>query len=97
MPGLLGFEWVYLGAPKGRSIHSGSRGITQAHLGVVEFIYVRLDSLRLANVSSGSFWFAWVHSGAPSARWVHLGSLGFTSARLGVVGLIRVRVGSLRR
>ena len=86
-----------MGEPKGRRIHSGSRGITQAHLGVVGFIHVRLESLRLANVSSGSFGFAWVHSGAPSARWVHLGWLGSTSARLGVVGFIRVRVGSLRR
>ena len=36
--GTFGFPWLYLGAPRGRRVHSVSRGCTGAGLGVVGFI-----------------------------------------------------------
>ena len=85
-------------------VHSGSRGFTQGHLGVVVFIHRGMCSLRRAKWSSGSFGFACVHysfikvrSGAPTGSCVHLVSRGFILSCLGVVLFILVRVGTFGR
>ena len=73
------------------SVHSSSRGLTPARIGVV---WVRVGSLGRAYESSGSFGFAWFNTGGPR---VHSCSRGFTRASLVFVGFFRVRVGSLGR
>ena len=42
------FAWDHFGAPRGRRVHLGSRLFTLARLGIVVFIWVRVDSLRRA-------------------------------------------------
>ena len=99
--------WVHWGGPKrcrvnsgfwcarrGRRVHSCSRRITPAQLGVVWF---REDSLERSYGSSGLFGFALVHSGAPSGRRVHTGSRRFTSTHVAVVRFIRYCECSLGR
>ena len=75
------FAWVNLNAIRDVWVHSVSRGLTGAGLGVVVLTRNRLRSLERAKGSSGSFVFAWVHSGAPRVSRVHSGSLGFTRER----------------
>ena len=91
--GFIRVRVVHSGAPRGRGVHSGSRGFTWVRLPFVGFICVRVGSLRRAYDSSGSFRFPWVHSGAFRIRDVHLCSRVFTRALLGIVGFIRVRMG----
>ena len=82
--GVVGFiwvRWVHFDGPRGRHIHSGSRGFSPARLGVFRFVRVRVGSLVPPMGSCGLFRF----------------TIGFTRARVGVVGLIRVCVGSFRR
>ena len=102
-----GFAWVQSGAPRGRRVHSSSRGFNPARQCVVGF---RVVSLRRNTGSFGfirdhvgarcrtiSFGFAWVHFGEPRVRRVHSCSRGFTLAYLVVVWFITVLVGSLGR
>ena len=55
-------RWVHSGGPRGGQVHSGSRGFTSDHLGVVVsrqvvvgFIPDSMVSLACALASSGSF------------------------------------------
>ena len=54
------FAWVLSGAPRGRSVHLDSHGLTQAQLVVDGFISVHVGSLGGTNCSPGSFGFAGV-------------------------------------
>ena len=75
--GSLGLPWVHSSALRGRRVHSGLRGFTRAHVVVVGFIRVLVDSLRRT----------------PRGRRVHSVSRRFTLVRLVVVGYIRVCLG----
>ena len=86
-----------IGGTRGLPVHSGSLGFARAHLRVVGFIWVPVDSILRTYLWSGSSGFAWVLSGARTCHQVHSDSLGISRARLVVVGFIRVRVCSLGR
>ena len=58
-------------------MHSGSRALTRADLGVAGFIRVSLGSLGSDYGLAGSFRFAWVHWGDPRGRQVHSSSRRF--------------------
>ena len=68
--GSFGIAWVHSGAPRGHQVFSGSRGFPRAHLGVVEFIRVRVGSPLRANghrvhpCLGGLLWRALVLSGS---------------------------------
>ena len=65
-----------LGAPRGRRVHSGSRGFIQACLVVVG---VRVGSLGRAYGSSGTYGFVWV-------RTARLGVVGLIRVGVGSLG-----------
>ena len=80
-----------LGAPRGRRVHSGSRGFTNALILVSGFCQIRVCSLLmvvgLIPVRVGSL-------GHDRGRRVHSGLRGFTRVLLGVAGFIGYLVGS---
>ena len=80
--GLFSFACVHLRALSGRRDQSDSLGFTQARLGVVWFIRVRLGSLMRSMKWTDILGFARVHSGEHSSRWDHSSSRAFTRAHL---------------
>ena len=74
-PGSFTFAWVNAGAPKGRRVHSGSRGFTSAGLGAVRFIRVLRGSLMRTYESSSSRGFTRVRLGIAGFVQVRMGSL----------------------
>ena len=68
--GSFGFASVHLGAPRGRRVHSRSRGFSLARIGVFGFARVHWGTLRGRLVCSGS-------------RVFTLGVAGYISVRVG--------------
>ena len=82
---------VHSNAPRGRRVHSGSFGFSQASSGR-QVDYGSLGFTRASLGVAGSLGFAWVHSGEFWGPRLHSSSLGFTQALKSVIGF---GVGSL--
>ena len=99
-PGSFLFAWEFLSAPKGRRVHSGSSGITQARLEVAVFILVRVGELRSCRAPRGCRF----HSSLRGFNRAHAVGVGFIEVRVSLlgralwfVGFIWIREGSLSR
>ena len=88
---------VHSCTPRGRRVHSCSRGFIQAPLGVLDFIGFGIGSLWRSLGLPGPLGFAWVHSFTPSGRRVDCCWRGFNREYLTVDVFIRVCAVLIRR